>query len=150
MITALTGKYRFLANEIACMISYENESYPSVAHAFHAAKTLDLTIRAKIKKATRFYEVRQLGRDANPRPDWKEVRLSIMEDLLRQKFNYPEFKKVLLSTGNEILINGNSRGETFWGAIRVEHKWVGENNLGKLLTKIREELTEKKISPNVC
>ncbi len=49
--------------------------------------------------------------------------------------------KKLADTGNSILINGNNKQETFWGVDL--YSWEGENNLGKLLMKIREKETLK-------
>ena len=52
------------------------------------------------------------------------------------KFNIPELKQKLLETGNTELVEGNTWGDTFWGVYNVE----GENILGRLLMKVREEL----------
>ena len=39
------------------------------------------------------------------------------------------------------LIEGNTWGDTFFGMIKdSQGKWTGENNLGKILMQIRDEL----------
>jgi predicted NAD-dependent protein-ADP-ribosyltransferase YbiA (DUF1768 family) len=43
---------------------------------------------------------------------------------------------MLKATGDEELVEGNWWNDTFWGVCNG----VGENNLGKLLMKIRAEL----------
>lgn len=70
------------------------------------------------------------------RSDWEDIKLQIMEDLLVQKFAYPELKEKLLQTGDQLLVEGNYWGDTFWG---VDNKKGGLNHLGKLLMKIREQ-----------
>jgi predicted NAD-dependent protein-ADP-ribosyltransferase YbiA (DUF1768 family) len=79
---------------------------------------------------------KRYGKIVVMRPDWNDVRLAIMEDLVRQKFLTSSMERLLLSTGDAELIEGNYWGDTFWGVCRG----VGENHLGKILMKIREEL----------
>jgi len=60
-----------------------------------------------------------------------------METLLREKFSKdPELRAKLLNTGTSKLVEGNTWGDRFWGVCRGQ----GENNLGRLLMKVREEL----------
>lgn len=42
----------------------------------------------------------------------------------------------LLATRDRMLIEGNDWGDTFWGMVDGE----GENNLGKILMRVREEI----------
>ena len=65
-----------------------------------------------------------------------------MESVLTAKFEQnPMLMKRLVETRSKLLINGNSKRETYWGV--APYAWVGENQLGKLLTKIREKETRK-------
>ncbi len=73
--------------------------------------------------------------DFTARPDWQEVKLSQMEFVLRQKFSHPELLALLLATGEMELVEDNDWDDTYWGVCNG----VGENNLGKLLMKIRAE-----------
>ena len=64
-----------------------------------------------------------------------------MEDCLRAKFAIPELKEMLLATGDEELIEGTWWHDQFWVVCYFDqHKGEGQNHLGKLLMKIREEL----------
>ena len=47
-------------------------------------------------------------------------------------------KTNLLKTGDAMLIEGNTWGDRIWGQVNG----VGENNLGKILMRIREELKD--------
>jgi len=58
---------------------------------------------------------------------------------MRQKFKQPELKAKLLATGDAELIEGNHWGDIVWGVCRGK----GENRLGKILMKVREELRWK-------
>jgi len=73
--------------------------------------------------------------DFTARPDWTEVKLNEMEFVLQQKFSHPELLAMLLATGDMELIEYNDWDDTYWGVCNG----VGENNLGKLLMRIREE-----------
>lgn len=78
-----------------------------------------------------------------PDPGWTvEKKLPIMEELLRIKFSgsEPFLTRALLDTRDSELIEGNTWNDEFWGVCNN----VGENNLGKLLMKIREELVQQK------
>ena len=60
-----------------------------------------------------------------------------MYELCYQKFSENEvLKDKLLETGDAILIEGNRYHDTYWGMV----DGVGENKLGKILMRIREEL----------
>ncbi len=62
-----------------------------------------------------------------------------MRDLLRQKFARPDLRQALLDTGAAELIEGNNWGDRQWGRVLVKGKWIGQNQLGKLLMQVRDE-----------
>lgn len=131
-------QYRWLSNFFAISIDYEGHRYGSVEHAYQAAKTLDPKHKAMIRSAKTAAQSKVFGRQAPKRPDWDDVKLQIMETLLRAKFDrdmHPDMRKRLKETGDAELIEGNWWGDTYWGVC----KGVGENHLGKLLMKIRSE-----------
>ncbi len=71
------------------------------------------------------------------RPDWNEVKVSIMKDILRAKASQHEYvRRKLLETGDRELIEDSWR-DSFWGW--GENK-DGQNMLGKLWMEIREEI----------
>ena len=87
-----------------------------------------------------------MGRKIKRRSDWFDVSLVVMETLVRQKFTrYPELKSKLLETGNAKLIEGNNWNDRFYGAVYDTNRseWMGENHLGKILMKVREELKQE-------
>ena len=76
---------------------------------------------------------------STPRGIRYTVRLDIMENVVRAKFmQNPYLAARLVATGTMPLEEGNRWGDTFWGVDVRTGK--GENNLGKILMKVRKEL----------
>lgn len=137
MICTFSGPYgRFLSNFYPCTITFDGDTYPSVEHAYQASKTFSRAERGPIRRAKLASTAKRLGKEVTLRPDWEQVRIGIMEAFLRQKFADPRLARLLAGTEDHELIEGNEWGDTFWGVC----KGVGENHLGKLLMKIREEI----------
>lgn len=82
---------------------------------------------------------KRLGRMVPMRPEWEEVKLAVMEDLIRQKFR-PGFRlaALLLRTKDAHIEEGNTWGDRFWGVCGG----VGANNLGLILMRVRQDLAE--------
>lgn len=71
-----------------------------------------------------------------------EEKRSLMLNILRTKYSKPEFKTILLSTGNAILHEIPLRGKpNNW----TYKNGVGGDWLGKLLMQVRDELSESNI-----
>lgn len=136
-IESFTGPYRFLSNFWLCYIRYEGYVYPSVEHAYQAAKTNDPNAKEFIHLSTTPGRAKYAGRKVVLRSDWENVKQDIMLRLLQIKFSDPVLRGWLLETGDRKLIEGNNWGDTYWGVC----KGCGNNFLGKLLMKVREDLT---------
>jgi ribA/ribD-fused uncharacterized protein len=71
-----------------------------------------------------------------------------MEFCLRLKIDqHPELVEKLIATDGRLIVEDvTSRGRrgsnTFWGAINTGNGWDGDNKLGELWMKLRDELTE--------
>jgi len=138
-ITEFRGRYRFLSNFYACQIELDGEVYPSVEHAYQASKTLDKLERMMIRTSATPGEAKRLGSPKGPlhiRPDWDEVKVDTMHNLLVKKFTSYPFNEMLLDTGDAHLEEGNQHGDNFWGTVDGK----GQNYLGRLLMIIRGEL----------
>jgi len=64
---------------------------------------------------------------------------------VREKFKQEDLKQMLLDTGDQELVEGNTWNDTFWGVCRGE----GQNNLGKILMKVRMELRQQSDKPSL-
>lgn len=138
IIDSFSGRHYFLSNFFPVPVAYEGLNYPSSEVAYQAAKSNDKETRvAFLNLSPR--DAKRIGRSIIIRPDWSQVKLQVMEDIVRSKFyNCEALKNALLRTGEAELVEGNWWGDTFWGVC----KGVGENHLGKILMKVRKELGE--------
>jgi ribA/ribD-fused uncharacterized protein len=136
-IGPFAGPYRFLSNFFPVQIRFEGMSYPSVEHAFQAAKTTHPDERQRVRACPTAADAKLLGRKVHVRPDWETIKLGVMEHLLRQKFTtHGGLRQQLKATRPHPLVEENTWGDTFWGVCKGQ----GENHLGRLLMRIRDEL----------
>ena len=135
-IDSFTGQYRFLSNFYPAEVELVGVTYPTVEHAYQASKTLIPTEREIIRAAKTPGQAKALGRRVSIVPEWNQIRIGIMRDLLSKKFANKVLRAELVETGDAQLIEGNYWGDTFWGVCRGK----GQNWLGKILMEVREEL----------
>ncbi len=138
IIDSFKGEYRWLSNFWPAEVVLDGVTYPTVEHAYVAAKTLNPESRRIVLSMDTPGKVKRFGSNLMLRADWNDVRLSVMEDLVRQKFKRRDLEQQLLATSPAILIEGNTWGDTFWGMCRGK----GENHLGKILMNVRGEIWE--------
>jgi N-glycosidase YbiA len=139
MIQGLFGKHRFLSNFWAARVEFEGVVYPSVEHAYQAAKTIDSEARKPFAASGLLAkDAKRLGKTLVVRRSWEKAKVCVMLALLRQKFAAEPLKTMLLATGDEQIVEANTWGDVFWG----QCNGVGENTLGKLLMRVRAELRQ--------
>ena len=142
-ITSFKDAHRFLSNFYQSPVTFGGLTYPNAEAAFQAQKCM--TEEEKLS----FTEMRpakskKAGRQVQLRPDWEEVKVGIMEGIVRAKFTQNEdLKWRLIGTGDAYLEEGNTWHDTCWG---VDAKTgEGLNHLGRILMKVRDELREKEL-----
>lgn len=151
VISGFNGAWGFLSNFYAVEIYLERAAYPSVEHAYQAAKTLDEGMRARIARATTPGEAKRLGRGLEghrlgwlAREGGEPLRVEYMRYLLWYKFAmHDRLAAQLLATGGEDLVEVNTWGDTFWGVWNGR----GSNMLGQLLMELRDQLRRTGIPP---
>lgn len=143
-IDRFDGIYSFLSNFYLFKVhdlDYPDIIYPSVENAFQAAKTLSKKERKNFVPLTPG-QSKRLGRKVELRSNWNEIRLQVMEQLLREKFSNSVLKEKLMETSPKKLVEGNNWNDYYWGICNNR----GENNLGKLLMKIRDEFASDQLT----
>jgi hypothetical protein len=140
IIDKFDGKYRFLSNFWPVELFYDDVHFPSVEHAYQAAKTLDPDLRHKISQARTPGEAKRLGRLTTLRSDWELVKFQIMTDLVYDKFLNTELNILLLNTDTAYLEEGNTWHDNYWGVCRCGKCSGGKNALGFLLMVVRRTL----------
>lgn len=139
-VTSFQGFYRFLSNFSPASIRWQGRIWPTVEHAYQASKTLDLFEQEAIRLTSEAGAAKRLGRGVTLRPDWFEVRLAIMAELVSCKFDqHPDLKAKLLATGDAQLVEGNRWHDGFWGTCRCGRCPPGQNRLGRILMAKRKE-----------
>ena len=140
MIDSFQGPYLFLSNFAPSPIQYRGYTAATVEHAYQAAKTDNHDLFRTIITVSTPGKAKRMGRSLIPRPDWERVKLTVMRELLNLKFAHgSKLAQQLLDTGDAILIEGNTWGDTFWG----QCDGVGQNQLGNMLMNRRIVLHER-------
>lgn len=140
VILRFDGPFRFLSNFWPCQIDFEGITYKSSEAAYQAAKTLDTEQRKEIALLSPGGS-KAAGRNLTLRPDWEEVKVKIMYVIVTEKFKNPDLRKMLMDTGDAYLVEGNTWGDCIWGVDLT--KGVGDNMLGQILMKVRNEILEE-------
>jgi ribA/ribD-fused uncharacterized protein len=140
-IKEFLGPHRWLSNFWPAPVVMDGDAYPTVEHAYQAAKTLDPGERKGIRDTASPGAAKRLGGFVTKRDDWDTIKLEVMRRLLLQKFAIPELRQKLLDTGDARIIEGNTWGDTFWGVCRGN----GTNHLGRLIEDIREQANAEAI-----
>ena len=138
-IDRFTGDHAFLSNFHPSPIEVDGIVYATVEHAFQAAKTFDTAEKQTLAAADTPSKVKRMGRKVQLRPDWEQVKVGIMEAFVRLKFTaHADLRTKLLATDDAELVEGNNWNDRFWGVCRGK----GQNELGKILMKVRAELAQ--------
>lgn len=149
------GPCRFLSNFADSVVFMYGISFPTVEHAFAAAKldpNSDVHPRAEVIAEMRTIaaakgpnDAKRLGRrrtwNGRPfmRPDWDTVKETLILNLLRRKFMDPRLQQKLLATGDMLLVEVNTWGDQTWGMVEEDGILRGRNMLGEMLMFIRAE-----------
>lgn len=142
VIDSFDGEFAFLSNFYHSPVAYEGIEYPTVEHAFQAAKTFDNAERERVRDAATPGLAKRIGRKVKLRSDWEQIKIDIMRQLLVEKFKDVQLREALLATGAAMLVEGNTWHDNFWGDCRCQRcsKRNGSNMLGNLLMEVREML----------
>lgn len=147
----------FLSNMYPCKIEYDGLIYQCAEACFQAQKfkleervlftNLDVgednrsdALGRMAKKLGGKNGLRSLS--STEIASWNYRRIKVMEDVVRAKFSQNEdLKQLLIQTGDANIIEGrNFRPDYFWG--KKLSTMEGENHLGIILMKIRDELKD--------
>ena len=137
------GKPTFLSNMFDAPVEVDGVTYKNVEAAFQAQKEKDPEARKRFANMSG-KEAKAAGRAVRLTPnevnEWNDRRTETMYRILQAKFDQnPDLMKKLLASQGYDLEEGNTWGDVFWGTVNGK----GENNLGKLLMKVRDEAAKK-------
>ena len=136
MINCFIGKYYFLRNFYEATVTYKGITYNNNEAAFQAQK-VNKEEEQKTFSSLNPSDAKKKGRSVTLRKDWESIKDTCMYEICFAKFSQnEELKQKLLATNDEHLEEGNTWGDKIWGTVNGE----GENRLGKILMRIREEM----------
>jgi ribA/ribD-fused uncharacterized protein len=142
VIDSFRAEFGFLSNFHEASIWVDGERYPSVEHAYQAAKASNDDVRRIIREARSPGEAKKLGRAVSLPADWDAGKVEVMRRLVRLKFENPLLRAMLLATEDVPLVEANSWNDRFWGVC----KGTGQNWLGKILMEVRDECRQEESS----
>ena len=136
-----------LDNFSAFGLVMDNEYFQTSEHAFQYLKFVDSSyeIAKKIKNSYSPNEARKIAHENKKykSSNWSDVKYKNMEKVLRLKVEQNSVvMKKLLATKDYIIAEYCTDEDTEWGLDNNNH---GENHLGRIWMKIREELQTKEI-----
>ena len=140
MIDSFTGQYEFLSNFYNVNFKFEGRIFHNSEAAYQSGKTWnkeEKNLMATLSPA----EAKKMGRRVMLRPDWERIKDEYMYFVCYAKFaQNPDLVKLLLQTGDEELIEGNTWHDNYWGNCTCPKckEIQGKNQLGKTLMKLRE------------
>jgi ribA/ribD-fused uncharacterized protein len=132
-ILAFDDAHEYLSNFYPCRIVLDKKVYRTVEHAYQAAKTTDPDERRWVRVQSTPGKAKRAGKRITLRKDWDKVKIKVMTELVRQKFEDPKLLRKLVNTRNAYLAEGNNWGDMFWGTVNG----TGQNHLGRILMSIR-------------
>lgn len=142
-ISEFRGEFRFLSNFYPATIVMDGLRFTNSEAAFQSQKEPE---KANMYEGLDPKTTKAMGRKANLREDWDEVKNDVMRRIVKLKFEQNiDLAKKLIGTGDAVLIEGNNWHDNYWGICTCDkcEKIRGNNMLGKILMEIRDELFSK-------
>ncbi|HJT59621.1 MAG TPA: NADAR family protein [Ktedonobacteraceae bacterium] len=110
-------------------------------HYFQAQKFAGTPYAEEIRQAVSPKQAAAMGRSRRfpLRSDWEQVKDEVMKRAVLRKFEtHTEIQEVLLSTGDELLVE-NAPEDYYWGCGK---DGSGKNKLGQILMEVRAILRQ--------
>ncbi len=134
-ITSFSGQHHFLSN------FFTESDGTHVEGEYQARKTLPISFDVEEMAPG---DAKRAGRKLPLRPDWGQVKLQIMDELVMAKFiDHPDLRKKLLATEEAELVECNFWHDDFWGVCMCPTHCLtrrGKNHLGLTLMGVRDWL----------
>lgn len=118
----------------------DGEYWKTVEHYFQGQKYEDPAQRKRVAEAENPMIAKKRGQEPGLRAGWDAMRDDVMRVGVLKKFEeYPDLKALLLSTGEEEIVEA-APTDYYWGAGK---DGSGKNMLGKILVETRTILRER-------
>lgn len=138
-----------LDNFSSFVVVYKGMRCPTAEHAYQLSKFLPKNGRPSVEQLKLIYQVlhapstheakavtKTEDAKVHIRPDWKEAKELVMEEILNLKFDQHAYVQKSLERTKGLIIIEDSSQDSFWGR---GPDWKGKNRLGRIWMKIRME-----------
>jgi ribA/ribD-fused uncharacterized protein len=154
MVTAFTKvnlPHGWLGNMAPFPVKYWGKWWNTTEALFQALRFEDDAVKEEIRASKSPMAAKMIAKKNKAKMvviPKSEQDLANMEAVLRLKLeHHKELRQMLLSTGDDAIIEDCTKrpggSGKFWGAVLKDGQWVGENTLGQMWMKLREELRGK-------
>ena len=162
-IVSFTGEHAFLSNFAVTPFRLPGQvtEWPTAEHCFQAAKAPDHAGLKRVAAASTPAEAKRLGRSFALPANWEQVKRPVMMSIVLAKFmaeGNARLRERLAETGRRLLVEGNTWGDMYWGAVLAPEdvhmfaplsagtQWpdgngrvlAGQNWLGRILMMVRD------------
>lgn len=123
-------------------ITLKDKTWKTTEHYFQAQKFAGTKHEEEVRLCKGPWSAAEMGRrrDLPLRKDWEEVKEGIMKEALMAKITqYPHIKDLLLSTGDDELVE-HTVNDNYWAD---GGDGSGKNRLGVIWMEIRTELSKQ-------
>ena len=137
VIGPFNGEYSYLSNFHEAEFEYNGTLFPTSEHAYQAMKAVEEDeIYEKIASASSPKKAKRYGKEPSLPDDWNERKKFHMLEIVTAKFSQnPEIREKLIGTEDQLLVELNKWGDTYWGAKKSDGE--GKNMLGRILMEVR-------------
>ncbi|MDE6089848.1 MAG: NADAR family protein [Duncaniella sp.] len=142
------NEHFLLSNMYPVVIEYKGMKYYGVDNLYHYLLFFQHPgVQSKIMKKSKGicanYQAKKISEDNKEliKGITDSQKVNLLKKCMRLKYEQSQHcKDYLLSTENKQLIEFAYWGDTFWGCTLKNGEYVGENNCGKILMELRDEL----------
>jgi ribA/ribD-fused uncharacterized protein len=157
IINSFRDEYRFLSNFYDSVIIINNKLYKTVEHWYQASKADNEILHEYVRNLPKAGDTKRVWKKKNiiipikgmkdgmmlpvkMRVDFHDIKVDIMRQGLKCKFEILSLRKLLNQTKGKMLIEGNTWHDNFWGDCSCDicKNIEGKNWLGKLLMEERD------------
>ena len=148
-----------LSNFYPSSFTFNGRPFETAEHAYQAEKATTVKDFARLQQiltAPTPRRAKDIGADVISTPLWDRIKVDRMRDVLNAKFRQnPQLADYLCSLKGKPLIEGS--WDKFWGSGAPLNSdqlrngtWTGQNQLGKLLTELKEDLIRERASKSIA
>lgn len=136
-LSNMSGEYPVVINGLRVLSS--EHLYQALKFSDHPSIQLKILEMPNPHRAKLFAQ--RKVRKSKIRADWEAIKLDVMDYCLRAKLitHWVKFGDLLRGTGHKDIVEMSSNQDSFWGVAEVGSVFRGDNNLGRLITMLRNE-----------